>query len=98
MWDSRLDSCAWSTEQDEAGAFRFHHLPIILTNRFVPGFRETAPETWQDDFSEYMFGRPEIYLWEPPIRTFHIAGSFQQSELVLLPGLLLCLSPGQPSQ
>jgi hypothetical protein len=98
MWDSRLDSCAWTTEQDEAGGFRFHQLPIILTNKFVPGFRQIATEAWQNDFSEYMLGRPEVYLWEPPPRTFYIAGTSQQSELVLVPGLLLCLSSAHPPQ
>jgi hypothetical protein len=98
LWDSRLDSCAWTFEQDETGGFRFHPLPIILTNRFVPAFREIATEVWYADFFDYMFGRSEVYLWEPPPRTFYIGGSFQQSELVQLPGLLLCLSPPSPPQ
>jgi hypothetical protein len=98
LWDNRLDSCAWTAEQDESGTFQFHPLPIILTNRFVPAFRETPTEVWQDDFFEYMFGRPDVYLWEPPLRTFYIGGSSQQSELILLPGLLLCLSGPHPPQ
>ena len=98
LWDNRLDSCLWTVDKDDTGSFRFHLLPMVLTNRFVPGLRDVATEVWYADLFEYMFGRSEVYLWEPPPRTFYIGGTLRQSEPVLLPDLLLCLSPLHPPQ
>jgi hypothetical protein len=86
LWDARRDSCMWAEDQDEAGRPHLYCIPMIVTARFHRPDLALPDEEWRADFFEYMMGRPEVYLWEPPLRVFRICFTHQVARSVLMQG------------
>jgi hypothetical protein len=59
---------------DEQGRLQLHALPVRVTAKLVHMTEQVDDEEWRADYAEYLLGRPEVYLWEPPLRVFYIGG------------------------
>jgi hypothetical protein len=59
---------------------------MVVTARFHQPGKDLPDEEWREDYTEYMMGRPEVYLWEPPIRIFHIGCTHHVAKAILMAG------------
>jgi hypothetical protein len=89
MWDARRDTCVWAEGLDESGPQQLHGMLMVITARFHRPDEKTPDDDWRPDDIEYMMGRPEVYLWEPPQRVFGIGcTAHQAARSALMEGII----------
>jgi hypothetical protein len=76
LWDQRLEVCFFAPQIDDAGHIdRWDQVPVVSGGRFVPHDDDGRSE-WEAGYFEHLLQHPELVLaYEPPRRTFYIAGS-----------------------